>query len=161
MKSNYLKYWRVIRKYVKMQWGIGQVELDLILFLYSEDYFGKDKFDEFNNLVTWDSERFKRLLRDGWITVFRKRSGSLKTLYQLSYKASQIVDFIYENLNSSTPFLPIPRKAHYARRLKENEKRVMTYSEKVYANTIREMNKKVKADGRKRFTRLPPRLFPK
>ena len=54
----------------------------MMLFLYSEDYFGKDKFKEFDELLSWNVNRFDKLLRDKWIEVFRKRSGKQKALYQ-------------------------------------------------------------------------------
>ena len=53
MKSNtddYLKYWRVIRQYIKVKHGLCQADLDMILFLYSEKYFDRDKFEDFNQL---------------------------------------------------------------------------------------------------------------
>ena len=52
-RSDYLKYWRVIRQYVKVRYGLNQADLDMLLFLYSEKYFGKDKFQEFNELLSW------------------------------------------------------------------------------------------------------------
>ena len=63
-KSNYLKYWRVIRYFIKHKYGLTQADLDMLLFLYSEDYFSKDKFEEFDELLSWDVNRFDRLLRD-------------------------------------------------------------------------------------------------
>jgi hypothetical protein len=74
MKSNfddYLKYWRVIRQYIKARYELSQADLDMLLFLYSEGYFGKDKFREFAQLVSWDVNRFDRLLTQGWIENFR------------------------------------------------------------------------------------------
>jgi hypothetical protein len=59
--DDYLKYWRVIRQYIKIKYELNQADLDMILFLYSEVYFNKDKFMEFTRLVGWDSKRFKRL----------------------------------------------------------------------------------------------------
>ena len=46
-KSDYLKYWRVIRYFVKAKYGLSTVELDMLLFLYSEDIFSRKRFDEF------------------------------------------------------------------------------------------------------------------
>jgi hypothetical protein len=41
--NDYLKYWRVIRYYIKNKYGLTQADLDILLFLYSEQYFTKDK----------------------------------------------------------------------------------------------------------------------
>ena len=57
MKSNtddYLKYWRVIRQFVKVKYNLSQSDLDILLFLYSEKYFDRGKFDEFDNILGWD-----------------------------------------------------------------------------------------------------------
>ncbi len=99
MKNDCLKYWRVIRQYVKVKYGLTQSDLDIILFLNSEGYFNKDKFEEFDRILSWEVQRFDRLLRDGWIEVFRKRQGKIKGLYTLSYKAKRVVTSIYKKLN--------------------------------------------------------------
>jgi len=61
---NYLKYWRVIRYWVKAKYKLSTPEIDMILFLYSEEYFNKTKFKEFEELMSWDVKRFDTLLRD-------------------------------------------------------------------------------------------------
>ena len=76
--NDYLKYWRVIKRWVKVKYGLSESELETLLFLYSEQYFGKDKFDEFNQLLSWNKNRFNKLLRDKWIVVWRKREGKKK-----------------------------------------------------------------------------------
>ena len=54
---DYLKYWRVIRYWVKAKYGIGTPDIDMILFLYSEDYFNKTKFKEFEELMSWNEKK--------------------------------------------------------------------------------------------------------
>jgi hypothetical protein len=70
--TDYLKFWRVIRYYVKSKHKLSQADLDIILFLYSESYFGREKFDEFAELVSWDKQRFGRLLKDKWFEFYCK-----------------------------------------------------------------------------------------
>ena len=91
-----LKYWRVIRYFIKSKYGLTTADLDVLLFLYSEDIFSKEKFDEFDNLLSWDEDRFDRLLRDGWIEVFRKNQKKYKTLYDLSFKTQRVISSIYK-----------------------------------------------------------------
>jgi len=50
MNNDYLKYWRVIRYFIKAKYNLTQGDLDVILFLNSEGYFDKAKFDEFDEL---------------------------------------------------------------------------------------------------------------
>jgi hypothetical protein len=99
--KDYLKYWRVVRQYVKIKYGIGQAELDMILFLYSEGYFSQAKFQEFNRVLPWNKKRFKKLVQDGWIESFRKYDPKTNTraIYKLSFKAKRMVTSIYNKLN--------------------------------------------------------------
>ena len=76
--SDYLKYWRVIRYFIKAKYGLNQADLDMLLFLNSEDIFSRDKFKEFDNMLGWDVSRFERLRKDGWIEIFRNRMGKRK-----------------------------------------------------------------------------------
>ena len=94
-----LKYWRVIRYFVKQKYGLTTADLDMLLFLYSEDIFSKEKFEEFDNLLSWDEDRFDRLLRDGWIEVFRRRRKKFKTLYGLTFKTQRVINSIYKKLS--------------------------------------------------------------
>ena len=47
---NYLKYWRVVRYFIKAKYGLTQADLDMLLFLESEKFFSKDDFDSYNEL---------------------------------------------------------------------------------------------------------------
>ena len=139
MQFNYLKYWRVVRYYIKMKYKLNTGDLDMLLFLYSEDYFSKDKFKEFDELLSWNVNRFDQLLKDGWIEVFRKRVGNRKALYELSYKAKRVINSIYKKLNGEE----IPSSEH-----NPIFHRNVSYTDKVYKNFIKEMNKTIKQQQR-------------
>jgi hypothetical protein len=131
-KHDYLKYWRVIRYYVKVKYKLNQADLDMLLFLYSESYFSKDKFKEFNELLPWDEKRFDKLLRDGWIEVFRKRAGKYKGLYQLSYKAVRMISSVYKKLNGEEIPVSLSQNPMFLKNV--------SYADKVYRNMVKEMN---------------------
>jgi len=135
MNRDYLKYWRVISYFIKSKYNLKQAELDTLLFLNSESYFSKEKFKEFNELLSWNKRRFDILLRDGWIEVFRKRSGVHKTLYQLSYKSQRVLKSIYDKLEGTE----IPDSQH-----NPMFHRNVSYTDKVYRNMIKEMNKTIR-----------------
>jgi|TARA_B100001564_G_C20461303_1_gene588154 hypothetical protein len=134
--NDYLKYWRVIRYFVKAKYNLSTAELDMLLFLYSEEVFSKDKFEEFDNLLGWNVNRFDNLKRDGWIEVFRKRVGKRKALYQLSYKCQRVINLIYKRLSGEEIPTSAVNNPMFARDVK--------YSDKVYRNMILEMNKLIK-----------------
>ena len=134
--QDYMKYWRVIRHFVKVKYGLSQCDLEMILFLRSEGYFSKDKFVEFNAILSWEKRRFERLRQEEWIVVFRKHGGRRKALYELSYKALRVVDLVYKKLNGEE-ITEVPGKNPMF--LKK-----VSYTDKVYRNFIMEMNKTTK-----------------
>ena len=133
MQSDYLKYWRVIRQFIKVKYSLSQGDLDMILFLHSEKYFSKDKFQEFDELLSWDEDRFDRLLRDGWIQVFRKKKKKNKTLYSLSFKTLRVVSSIYKKLSGEEIPTSVTGNPMFAKNV--------SYTDKVYRNFIKNMNK--------------------
>jgi hypothetical protein len=149
MKSNYLKYWRVIRQYVKVRYGLNQADLDMLLFLYSEKYFGKDKFQEFNEILSWDVKRFDRLLADGWIQNFRERRVGQKGLYALSYKANRMIGSIYKKLDGEDIPMTMCNNPMF--------KKKVDYSDKVYRNFIKGINEETR---KSRITGQAPRHVP-
>lgn len=139
MKSNqhdYLKFWRVIRQFMKIKYGLTQSDLDILLFLYSEKYFDRGKFEEFDTLLGWDKQRFEKLRQADWIIVFRKRMGNRKALYQLSIKSVRMIQSMYRKLSGEE----IPVSSSNNKMFAKN----VSYSDKVYRNMIIEMNKTIK-----------------
>lgn len=140
MKKDYLKFWRVVRYWVKAKYSISTGELDMLLFLYSESYFGKDKFDEFDELLGWNVNRFDKLLRDDWIVVWRKRQGKQKTLYALSMKAKRMIAEIYKRLEGEE----ISENKQHNPLFLAN----VPYNHKVYRNFIKKMNQFIRQQQR-------------
>ena len=137
MSSDYLKYWRVVRYFIKSKYGLTTAELETLLFLKSETYFDKKKFKEFNELCSWDRNRFDRLLRDGWIDVFRKREGSNKTIYKLSFKSKKVINSVYDKLNGNEIPSTDNNNPMFFKKVK--------YTDKGYKNMIKEMNRQIRA----------------
>jgi hypothetical protein len=131
--DNQLKYWRVIRYWVKAKYGLGTPELEMMLFLYSEEIFNKSKFLEFDKIMSWDEKRFNNLLRDGWIHVWRKRAGKNATLYELSHKGKSMIRTVYRKLNGD--------EIGESPNINPLFKLDASYMDKQYRNMIIEMNK--------------------
>lgn len=135
-KNDYLKYWKVIRYFAKAKYKLNTADLDMLFFLYSEKYFGKQQFNEFDELLSWDVNRFNRLLSNGWISVFRKREGNKKTLYEVSYKGKRMISSLYNKLNGEE----IPTSQSINPMFAKN----VSYFDKVYRNMIKSMNKYIR-----------------
>jgi hypothetical protein len=135
-----LKYWRVIRYFIKAKYGLTTADLDMLLFLYSEEIFSKKKFEEFDNLLIWDDKRFNRLYKEGWIEIFRKRKKTTKSLYSLSFKTERVISGIYKKLSGEEIPTSLSGNPMFAKNVK--------YTDKVYRNMILEMNKVIRQQRR-------------
>jgi len=60
---DFLKYWRVIRFWVKKKYGLGTPELEMLLFLYSEQIFNKNQFKEYEEIMYWDDMSFPKITK--------------------------------------------------------------------------------------------------
>jgi len=88
MKDDYLKYWRVVRYFIKAKYKISEPDLEMLLFLKSERYFTSRNFKEYLELFPWDRKRFNRLLEEEWIVEFPKKKRTDKCM---SYHLKQSV----------------------------------------------------------------------
>ena len=133
---DYLKYWKVVRHYIKSKYDLTTADLDMLMFLKSEKYFSKDDFDEFNELLSWDKNRFESLRERGWIEVFRKRHGKKKAIYQLSYKAARVISSVYKKLEGEEIS---ESKSNNPLFLKN-----IGYMDTVFRNYIKKLNKAIR-----------------
>jgi hypothetical protein len=136
-----LKYWRVIRYFIKQKYGLTTGDLDMLLFLYSEDIFSKEKFKEFDNILSWDEDRFDRLLRDGWIEVFRRRRKKFKTLYGLTFKTQRVISSIYKKLSGEEIPTDMSNNPIFAKNVK--------LSDTIYKKMIISMNESIRQQRRR------------
>lgn len=133
-KNDYLKYWRVVRRFIRAKYQLEQSDLDMLLFLYSEKYFHKGKFKEFNDLLHWDNQRFSRLVKQGWIEPFNNTMGR-KTMYKITNKTQTVIRSIYNKLNGEE--IPTTPKAN---KLFAKDARC---KDRLYKEMILKMNKSI------------------
>ena len=139
IKRDYLKYWRVVRYYVKAKYKLSISNLEMLLFLYSEKYFGKPDFDEYAQIMSWDPKRFQSLVTQGWIVKFREARAAYKqkAVYQLSPHARAVISSIYEQLEGSKDLsIDIRRNPVGAPDVR--------YIDKVYRNQMKKVNEEYK-----------------
>lgn len=138
-RPDYLKFWRVVRYFIRAKYKLTFPEIDMLLFLYSEKYFSRGDFDEFNELFSWDKKRFNKLLSNGWIQMFRERDVKKNTraLYKLSQKSNVVIGLIYSKLNGEEIPTSLSANSMFLKKVR--------YTDKVYRNMIKEMNAYYKA----------------
>lgn len=137
---NYLKYWRIIRYWAKAKYGFSVSDLDMMLFLYSENFFNKKTFCEYTEMMSWDKSRFNKLLKDGYIHLWRKGEGKEADLYEVSYKGKRAISSIYAKLNGEE----IGEDPRVNPLFKDDVK----YMDKVYRNAISKLNKSIRQPQR-------------
>jgi hypothetical protein len=130
---DYLKYYKVIRQYFKVKHKISQAELDVLIFMYSEGYFTRERFADFEKILPWSKERFKKMLADGWFEIFRKKVRGRAVIYQMSDRGKLLIADLYRKLNGEDIPVQKPNNPIFL-------KRKAKYSEKVYKDMIVEMN---------------------
>lgn len=142
--KDYLKYLRVVEYWAKKKWNINQADLDLMLFLHSEKYFGRKDIEEFCAVSAYfDSRILERLMKEGWIDKFRTHYKKQKALYRLSYKASRMVDSIYAVLNGEEVPMDPRRNPLFRARISTTDKKYREAIKRMNAH-IREMRVEVK-----------------
>jgi hypothetical protein len=136
-KMDFLKYWRVMRYWMRRKYDLKTADLDMLLFLYSEMYFDRERFEEYNNVIGWDTNRMNRMIEAGWIHVWRQKTSRARALYEVTSKARIAVNELYRKLNRDELISEIP---HNNPMFKGD----VDYADKVYRNFIRKMNLEIK-----------------
>ena len=139
-KYDFLKYWKVIKYWVRHKYKITQSDLDVVFFLYSEGYFKKSDIKEFESMFAWDKRRLSRMVADGWVHVFRKPAPGRPTLYEISPSAHAMVKDIYRKLNGEAIAQTVGNNLMF-----RND---ATYTEKVHRNYIRKLNQSIRLEQR-------------
>jgi len=94
---NLLKHYRIIRKWASKTCDLKDADLELLIYLDAINFFTKDDFKKGTYSYSWDNRRWNRLLKQGWITVWRERNRTTQKyhIYKVSYKCKQLISRIY------------------------------------------------------------------
>lgn len=134
-KHTFLKYHRVVSYYIKNKYDLTTGELDMILFLYDEDVFTKEVFNDFAKTMSWDKRRFSKMVEDGYIKKWRERKYTQRSnLYELTFQAKRICSHMYKKLTQEEIISEDP----YRNKIFKGS----SYADKVYKNIIKKMNLK-------------------
>ena len=130
---NFMKYWRVIKYYIKNKYEISETEIEMILFLYDENIFTKETFNDFAQTMSWDKGRFSSMVKDGLIKKWRERKETQRSnLWELTIKSKRICNHLYKKLLQEEIISEDP----YRNEIFKGK----SYMDKVYKNVIKKMN---------------------
>ena len=94
---NLLKHYRIIRKWACKNNELNDADLELLIYLEAIDFFTKQDFKTGTYSYSWDNRRWNRLLKQGWIIVWRKRNHTTQKyhIYKVSVKCKQLISRMY------------------------------------------------------------------
>ncbi len=92
-----LKHYRIIRKWACKTCDLKDADLELLIYLDAIEFFTKDDFKKGTYSYSWDNRRWNRLLKQGWIVVWRQRNRTTQKyhIYKVSYKCKQLISRMY------------------------------------------------------------------
>jgi len=137
--SDYLKYYRIIFKFICVKHGFNREEMEAILFLRHEKIFDRKKFYELAMTVSLNRFIIKHCLNRGIIHNIDKGSKGIAQRYTLTKKAINAANHLYnliegkEELAMSQSKNPLTKKSG-------------PFINRVYMNAIREMKKALTDD---------------
>jgi hypothetical protein len=132
---NLLKHYRVIRKWACRNNELNDADLELLIYFDCMDYFTKHDFQIGTYAYSWDNRRWNRLLKEGWIVVWRKRNRTTRkyNIYKVSFKCKQLISRMYRIMLGEED-IPTSEKRNSIMRGK-------TYTDKVLQTAINNVNK--------------------
>jgi hypothetical protein len=138
---NLLKHYRIIRKWAAKTNNLKEADLELLIYLEATDLFTKQDFKNGTHAYSWDNRRWNRLLKEGWIVVWRQRNRTTQKyhIYKVSFKCKQLINRMYRIILGEEE-IPTTERSNHLMKGK-------TYSDRVLATTIKNMNINKKSYG--------------
>jgi len=126
-----LKHYRIIRKWACKTCDLNDADLELLIYLEAIEHFTKDDFKKGTYSYSWDNRRWNRLLKQGWIMVWRKRNRTTQKyhIYKVSTKCKQLISRMYRIMLGEEE-MPLNKI-----------EKINRYSYKVIAKSIENVNK--------------------
>ena len=94
---NLMKHYRIIRKWACKNNDLTDSDLELLIYLDCKDMFTKHDFEIGTYSYSWNNRRWNKLLKQGWITIWRNRNRPTHkfNIYKVSFKGKQLIKRIY------------------------------------------------------------------
>ena len=132
---NLLKHYRIIRKWACKNNGLNDADLELLIYFDCMDLFTREDFKIGTYSYSWDNRRWNRLLKEGWIIVWRQHNRTTQkyNIYKVSFKCKQLISRMYRIMLGKED---IPTSLHRNKIMKGK-----TYMDKVMITSIDNVNK--------------------
>ena len=132
---NLLKHYRIIRRWACKNYDLNDADLELLIYFDCMDLFTREDFKIGTYSYSWDNRRWNRLLKDGWINVWRthNRTTQKYNIYKVSFKCKQLISRMYRIMLGDED---ISTSLHRNKIMKGK-----TYMDKVMITSIEHVNK--------------------
>jgi len=136
-----LKHYRIIRKWACKTSDLNDADLELLIYLDALDLFTKQDFKTGTFAYSWDNRRWNRLLKEGWIVVWRQRNRTTQKyhIYKVSFKCKQLISRMYRIILGEEE-IPVTERSNKIMKRK-------SYTDKVLAVAIENVN----SDNKKQY----------
>ena len=123
-----LKHYRIIRKWACKTCDLKDADLELLIYLDSIEHFRKEDFKTGQYSYSWDNRRWNKLLKNGWVEVWRHRSRTTQkyNIYKTSFKFKHLLSRMYRIMLGEEDLPDVKNKK--------------TYTDKVMAFAIANVN---------------------
>ncbi len=110
-----LKHYRIIRKWACKTCDLKDADLELLIYLDALDHFRKEDFKTGQYSYSWDNRRWNKLLKKGWILVWRQRNRTTQkyNIYKTSFKFKHVLSRMYRIMLGEEDLPDIKRKKSY------------------------------------------------
>ena len=131
---NIFKHYRIIRKWACKNNNLNDADLELLMYLEALDMFTKQDFKIGTYAYSWDNRRWNRLLKEGWIVVWRQRNRTTQKyhIYKVSVKCKQLISRMYRIILGEEDIPTTQSNKVFDRK---------TYTDKVLSRSILNVNK--------------------
>ncbi len=96
--KDFLKYYGIIRQYVKKKYDMNTHYFEMMCFLYSEGIFNLKTMEQYNQFLPFSQNKRKNLITMGYISVFREATMTRGALYEVSMKGRAMMRDVYDRL---------------------------------------------------------------
>lgn len=92
-----LKHYRIIRRWACRNNNLADADLELLIYFDCMGFFTKQDYKIGTYAYSWDKTRWDRLLKEGWIVVWRERNRTTQkyNIYKVSFKCKQLINRMY------------------------------------------------------------------
>lgn len=96
-ESKIFQNYRLIRKWAVVNNNLTDGELEMLIHFDCLEFFTLKDFKEGAYLLTWDSDRWKKFIREDWVICWRQRNRTTQkyNIYKLSFKAQSLISRMY------------------------------------------------------------------